>query len=254
MMSVKRTPGRVVWRELTTDDVEKAKAFYSALFGWRFVDFPMGEGAPPYPIAHVGEKSIGGIMKKPEGAPFPPFWLSYVSVEDVDATVARMSELGGSTMMPPTDVPEVGRLAIVSDFAGATIGLLKSNGDDPAGGRPQPGEFCWETITSPDLARAKKVYTSVLGWIETQMPGGSSTVFATGTGMEDGVADLGKAEGFPPMWVTYVVVETVEAARAKAETLGATIVVPLIEVPNVGRISFIQDPTGAHIGLFQPQF
>lgn len=253
MSETEQTPGRAVWRELMTGDVERAKAFYSELFGWRFQDFPMGEGAPPYPIAHVGDKGVGGIMKKPEGAPMPSFWTTYFSTKDVDATIERAKKGGGSVAFGPIDVPEVGRIATVMDFAGAAFGLLRSTMDDPAPGRPQLGEFCWETISSPDLERARSFYRDVFGWVEQSMPGGGGTVFGTGPEMQDGVADLQKAEGMPPAWMTYVVVETIEDARARAEKLGAQVVVPLIEVPHVGRIAFIADPTGGHIGLFQPQ-
>jgi predicted enzyme related to lactoylglutathione lyase len=250
MNATTHTHGRVVWRELFTDDVQRAKGFYGEMFGWVFKDMPMGPNEPPYPIAQVGGKGIGGIAHKPPGAPGPSFWLSYVSVPDVDAALAKAQAGGGAAAFGPFDVPEVGRIAALSDFAGAVIGLIHSvNGDQPAA-MPGLGEFCWETISSPDLERARSFYRSVFGWTEQGM--GGVTVFGTGPRPEDGVADLQLADGMPPSWATYVVVETIETARARAERLGATSVVPLIEIPNVGRIAFVQDPTGAHVGLFQP--
>lgn len=249
MNATTHTPGRVVWRELMTTDIERAKGFYGELFGWVFKDMPMGPDQPPYPIIHVKDKGIGGIMQKPEG-PFPSFWLSYVSVPDVDAALARAKAGGGSVPFGPFDVPEVGRIAGLMDFAGAMIGLLHATRGDQPPTMPQLGEFCWETISSPDLARAKEFYTRVFGWTVQGM--GEIPVFGTGPRPEDGVADLQLAQGMPPSWATYVVVETIEAARARAERLGATAVVPLIEIPNIGRIAFIADPTGGHIGLYQP--
>ncbi len=244
--------GRAVWRELMTDDVEKAKAFYSKLFGWTWKDMPMGLGQPSYPIAHVGEKGIGGIMQKPKDA--PSFWLTYVSVPDVDRAIARAKEGGGDAIFGPTDVPEVGRLAAIRDFAGAVIAMLKPTPPDQprSHDRPKPGEFCWETLSTPDIDRAKSFYGSVFGWTTQKGPGDTGDVFAVGPKMEDTVADIQKAEHMPPAWMTYVVVENADDAREKAAELGAKIVVPLIEIPQIGRIAFVADPTGGHIGLFEP--
>lgn len=250
MNATTHTHGRVVWRELMTEDVQRAKGFYGELFGWVFKDMPMGPNEPPYPIINVGGRGIGGIALKPPGTPGPPFWLSYVSVPDVDGALARAQEGGGATVFGPFDVPEVGRIGALVDFAGAVIGLLHSSKGDQPAAMPQLGEFCWETISSSDVERAKSFYEHVFGWTAQGM--GDIPVFGTGPRPEDGVADLQPAHGMPPSWATYVVVETIETARARAERLGATAVVPLIEIPNVGRIAFVRDPTGGHIGLYQP--
>lgn len=246
------TPGRVVWRELMTDDIAKAKGFYGELFGWTWKDMPMGEGQPAYPIAQVGDKGIGGMMQKPKDAPFPPFWLSYVSVKDVDASCASAKDGGGSVQMPPMDIPEVGRLAVISDFAGAAIGLLRSSRGDQPQGMPRPGEFCWETLSTPDVERAKSFYSRAIGWKAGAGTNGIPTFGTGGDSMEAQVADIQKAENMPPMWMTYVVVEKLEPSRDRVAKLGGKVAVPLIEVPNVGRIAVIADPTGGHLGLFEP--
>ena len=104
-----------------------------------------------------------------------------------------------------------------------------------------------------EIERAKRFYQGVFGWQTSKMLGADATVFGVGSAPDQAVADVQKANGMPPAWLTYVVVEAIEPARAKAEKLGAKVMVPLVEIPTVGRISFIVDPTGGHIGLFQPQ-
>jgi predicted enzyme related to lactoylglutathione lyase len=252
MSDAKYTPGRVVWRELATRDVEAAKGFYGELVGWTFKAVDMGPSGT-YTMIQAGERQIGGMMTMPKDAPFPPHWMSYVSVKDVDAAAKTWESGGGKVGFGPQDIPNVGRFATLMDPWGAAITAFKSGMGDPEVGMPKPGEFCWETLSTPDEAKAVALYTKTFGWTTQQGPAGTGTVFAVGDRMEDTVADVQKAEGMPPSWMTYVVVENADTARDRAAKLGAKVVVPLIEIPKIGRISFIADPTGGHIGLFQPQ-
>lgn len=252
MSDAKYTPGRVVWRELMTRDVDAAKGFYGELLGWKYEAVDMGP-AGTYTIIRAGEKQVGGMMAIAEGMPFPPHWMSYVSVEDVDAAAKTWQAGGGKVGFGPADIPNVGRFATLMDPWGAAITAFKSGAGDPEPGRPALGELCWETLSTPDQEKAVALYGKTFGWTTTQGPAGTGTVFAVGDRMEDTVADIQKAEGMPPSWMTYVVVENADTARDRAAKLGAKVVVPLIDIPSVGRISFIADPTGGHIGLFQPQ-
>lgn len=242
-------PGVFVWRELMTPDAQKARAFYAELLGWTYQDVPMGDVT--YTLVHKGEAQIAGIMEMKD-SPHPPHWMSYVSVEDVDAAAKRAGENGGTVAVAPQDIPNIGRFAVIGDPDHAYVSLFKSADGDAPARQPGVGEFCWETLSTNDIERAKSFYGAVVGWKVGRGPDGSDiTVFTTSGGTQ--VADVQKAEGFPPMWMTYVIVEKLEDANARAEKLGGTIVVPLIEVPQVGRISVMRDPTGAHLGLFEPQ-
>ena len=244
------TPGRVVWRELMTKDVEASKAFYGAMFGWTFQEMPMGPDQPPYTLAQVGDRQVGGIT--PAGDAPVCFWLSYVSTEDVDGAVAAATAAGGSAMFGPFDVPEVGRLAGILDFEGACIGLLRATTGDSPPAPPTGPEFCWETLSSGDVERAKAFYSAVFGWQTSDGPGGHGFVFGVGPGFENAVADVQPAEGMPPSWITYVVTEDSAASAGKAAALGGTVIATNIVVPSVGVIAIVQDPAGAFLGLFQP--
>ena len=117
-----QSAGVFVWDELGTQDVEAAEQFYNAVFGWTTED--MGEEYGGYKIFQNGETGIAGLMKMPEPS-MPSFWKPYVAVEDADATAAKAGELGGSTVMGPMDVPNVGRIAVLQDTVGAYFGILK---------------------------------------------------------------------------------------------------------------------------------
>ena len=115
--------GAFSWFELMTTDVAIAKKFYSALFGWETEDMNMGE--MNYTVVKVGEDGQGGIMQTPSQAEgMPPNWGIYVTVDDVDATAGKVEELGGKIMVPPTDIPTVGRFCVLQDPQGAVISAI----------------------------------------------------------------------------------------------------------------------------------
>lgn len=122
-MDVYKTHGAFSWCELMTTDPAAAAAFYGNLFGWAVQDMDMGSGS--YLVVKAGEAAVGGIMGMPPGAPArPPAWGCYVTVDNVEQTLARCGELGGQTLMPPMDVPGVGRMAVLRDPQGAVLSIM----------------------------------------------------------------------------------------------------------------------------------
>lgn len=118
--------GAFSWAELMTTDVEAAKRFYGELFGWSMKDMPM-EGIS-YTVVRAGGREIGGIMSMPPGAQgMPPTWGNYVTVDDVDETVRKVVELGGSVVAEPRDIPDVGRFCVIRDPQGAFISAISYN-------------------------------------------------------------------------------------------------------------------------------
>lgn len=115
--------GAFCWQELGTHDTQKAKDFYTTLFGWATEAFP---GPVEYTIFKSGREAVGGMYQiTPEMGPLPPHWLTYFGVADCDATVQKATELGGSVMKSPEDIPGVGRFAILRDPASAVFAILK---------------------------------------------------------------------------------------------------------------------------------
>jgi predicted enzyme related to lactoylglutathione lyase len=114
--------GVFVWDELATSDVEGAERFYGDVFGWTTKD--MGPDFGGYKTFQVGETGIGGVMA-PQDPATPTAWTPYVAVEDVDATIAKATELGGSTVVEAMDLPTVGRFGILRDPQGAAFGVIK---------------------------------------------------------------------------------------------------------------------------------
>jgi len=125
-------PGALAWNELNTRDLEGAKAFYGAVFGWDFEEMKMGENESYTTIALDGGP-VGGILDMVErGVPeeIPNHWLAYFATEDTDATVAQATEHGGTLMMGPIDLP-VGRFAILTDPHGAAFAVIALSENAP---------------------------------------------------------------------------------------------------------------------------
>lgn len=116
-------PSSLCWTELMTTDAAKAKAFYTGLLPWKTEAMPMPQGE--YTLWKRGDVSAGGMMEiTPQMGPIPPHWMPYFAVVDCDATVAKALKLGGSTIVPAQDIPEVGRFAVLKDGQGAVFSIL----------------------------------------------------------------------------------------------------------------------------------
>ena len=115
--------GAFSWCELMTTNVDAAKTFYSALFGWETEDMSMPEMV--YTVVKAGGEEVGGIMAMPPQAQgVQPAWGTYVTVDDVDETSKMAEKLGGKVLLAPQDIPEVGRFCLIQDPQGAMINII----------------------------------------------------------------------------------------------------------------------------------
>lgn len=239
--------GKVVWHEHTSTDAEKAKGFYTELFGWELESFKPGE--IDYTLIKDGGRSHGGFME-PESGP-PPHWLMYVLVQDADEIAEKAKGAGGSAIMDPFDVPEVGRLAILKDPQGAVFAVIQPTMEADRDEPPAAGVFVWDELTTPDPAGAKEFYGGLFGWTfrDEDMGGMTYTVVQLDESQIAGL--MARPEGFdiPPHWKTYVKVDDADATVAKAKELGASVIVEPTDIPDVGRFAVLQDPIGAVFGI-----
>ncbi|WP_407332577.1 VOC family protein [Enterovibrio sp. 27052020O] len=115
------THGAPSWIEHCSEDFAAARQFYQDVLGWQIMEHPMLNGST-YPIIAVNESGVGGFKPFPDNE---PGWLVYITVDDVDARYEKALSLGGTQIMPPSDIPSVGRLAIFKDPQGAKLALIK---------------------------------------------------------------------------------------------------------------------------------
>lgn len=241
--------GRVVWHELMSTDVEKAKSFYTELLGWEINVWKPGEF--DYSMIHQNEQDHGGFFQLEESGA-PSHWIAHVQVEDVDEAIARAEKLGGKVHTGPIDVPEVGRFAAIGDPQGGVISAYTPETQGPQA----EGTFLWDEFMTDDVEGARRFYTEVFGWTTKDMDMGENgiyTIFQRG-GEAQTAGLMAKPPGVeaPPHWVTYLATDDVDATVEKATKLGGMTYASPFDVPTIGRIAVLADPTGAVFGLFKP--
>jgi predicted enzyme related to lactoylglutathione lyase len=232
------------WVDLGTPDIAKASAFYSALFGWTVNEGPPEAGG--YAIAELRGRPVAGLG--PQQSPGPPYWTTYVNVDDADKVVAKAGDAGGTVFVPPMDVMDVGRMAIFADPAGAVIGVWQPKEHKGAGIVNEPGTLTWNELMTTDVAAAKTFYNAVFGWGDvTHGEGaGAYTEFQVAgrsiAGMMEKPAEL-PAE-MPPFWGIYFAVADTDATAKRIGELGGSIMMPPRDI-EPGRFAVGVDPTGA---------
>ena len=159
--------GRFVWYELMTTDIEAAKAFYASVVGWGARDASMRGST--FSLFTVGESPVAGLMNVPEDARrmgATPHWIGYVGVDDVDAAVDQIKQLGGAVYVPPTDVPDISRFSVVADPQMATLALVKGQKSSRAqsAGLGAPGRVGWHELLAADWEKAFAFYSELFGW------------------------------------------------------------------------------------------
>jgi uncharacterized protein len=112
--------GLFVWDELHAVDTGTARQHYGELFGWT-----TSQMMENYETFNAGEAQVGGLYAKDDDAP-GAYWLTYLAVDDVDASTTKAQELGAGVMIQPADIPDIGRFSVITDPTGAAVGLYKS--------------------------------------------------------------------------------------------------------------------------------
>ena len=255
-------PGKFVWFELRSTDVEKSKAFYGQLLGWQ-IDTQEMSGAK-FEMVKVGEKGVA-IISAAEGKA-KSHWVPFVSVNDVDATAKTVEEQKGKVVTPAADIPSIGRYAVVADPNGAEFALFKgANGDEADPTMPAAGTFVWNeylTKNKKQHAAALAFYPAAIGFTAQQMPMGEGKkkmnydmLMASNPGGQvvprGGVA-AAKPASLGGQWLPWVMVDDVDAVLANVKTLKGKVLVKPHDIPMVGRAAIVADGAGAPLGLIKP--
>jgi predicted enzyme related to lactoylglutathione lyase len=248
--TTKHTSGRFCWHELSSPDVAKSRAFYGDLFGWTYTEMDMGP-AGTYTLARSGDRDIGGFMKLDPSTGAPPNWLAYSTTPDVDKLAERAAKMGGAVVVPPMDIPDVGRFAIIRDAQGGVLGALKgtTETEDPA---PAAGRFCWDELGAADPKKAYAFYSELFAWGVKEMDMGPGGTYRILTREGKDAAGIGpQKQGAPVMWLSYIQVDDVDASAKKAAGLGGKVLEGGFDIPNIGRMAIVADPHGAVFALYK---
>jgi predicted enzyme related to lactoylglutathione lyase len=204
---------------------------------------------------------VGGLMAMPEAARrngMRPSWYGYVSVADVDACVARIVAAGGEPWMPATDIPGVGRIAMIRDPQGAAIYVMQPAGEgkSTAFAPALVGHCGWNELHTRDWAAALEFYRGEFGWHQVSAmdmgPLGIYLMFGLGTG--DAVGGMVSDSRSPrPHWLYYFNVEDIDVAHSRVSAYGGEVVMDPHQVPTGQWIVHARDPLGAWFALVGPR-
>jgi predicted enzyme related to lactoylglutathione lyase len=256
-------PSNFIWYELMTSDVDAAAKFYGAIVGWTAQD--SGTPGMDYRQWAMGGVPVGGLLAIPEDAAahgMRPAWLGYLHVEDADASVAGVTAAGGAAPMPPTDIPGVGRIAMVTDPQGAAFYVMTplprmtTPGSDvsQAFASGQPGHGGWNELHTTDWEAALAFYTAQFGFGKSgefnMGPMGTYLLFNTGG---EAVGGMMNNPNVPrPAWLYYFNVEDIDTAKSRVEAAGGTVINGPHQVPTGNWIIQARDPEGVMFALVGP--
>lgn len=249
------TSGRFVWYDLLTTDLEAAKAFYSDIIGWKMTKWSDGN----YEMWTAGTTPVGGLMTLPAEAlesGARPYWFSHVTVDDVDGAAKKAQALGGKILRPGTDIPNVGRFAVLTDPQGALFSVFKPK---DAGSGPDSralGHFSWAELNSTDWKSAWKFYSELLGWKKTSsmdMGPQFGEYFMFGTDPKTSMGGMSNAATMmkaPAHWLHYINVKSVDETVQRIPQKGGKVLNGPMDVPGGDRIAQCMDPQGGMFAIF----
>lgn len=244
--------GTPSWVDLTTSDVDAAKAFYAALFGWEAMDVPGDAGG--YAMFAKDGKLVAGIGPKQDESQ-PVVWATYVAVEDADATAEAAKGAGAEVMFGPIDVMEAGRMAVLAHPAAGFLGVWQAGDHKGAQLVNEPGSLSWNELLTRDVTGAKAFGAAVFGWGSTDqdMGGFTYTVVDVGESPVAGIATMsdGVPAEVPAFWLAYFSVAECDGAVATVKDEGGAVTMEPMTAPGIGRFAVVADPQGAAFGVIQ---
>ena len=250
--------GYFCWADAATSDHQAGRDFYVNLFGWEADDMPV-PGGGTYTMFKVGGRNVAAISAQQDeerAQGIPPHWNVYVSVDDVDSFTKEAEAAGGAVLMPPFDVLDSGRMAVIADPAGAVLGLWQPAAHRGYGLVSEPGAPDWHELLSADLDRARNFYRDLFRWEveDSEMPNATYTLFRDGDTYVAGAMARPEDMGdMPSHWTVYFNVADCDAAAARVKELGGQIYVEPMVIESVGKFAACADPQGAAFSILKPE-
>ncbi len=249
-----RLPGKFVWADLFSSDLDASRDFLAGLFGWEW-HWISDDGGRRYGIFyHAGSPVAGLVEHRRADAPDAAYgrWVHFISVADVDDLVTRARARGAEVLLPAREVAERGRFAILADNEQAPVGVLASSSGDPADYRAEPGEWLWHQRFSREAATTATFYRDLFGYAlhtPEMYPDLVDTILASDGFARAGITPLDTDGEARPQWLGLVRVDDLDAVLSRVASLGGSILVPPDPGIAGGAVAVVLDPVGAPLGL-----
>jgi uncharacterized protein len=246
--------GAPCWIDLFSTDTDRSRAFYGALFGWTAeVGGPEFGG---YITFSKDGRRVAGCMTNDGQSGMPDVWSLYLCTDDAEITAKAGEAHGGSTIVPPMQVADLGTMALLIDSGQAAVGLWQPGSHSGFGVVDEPGAPAWFELHTRDYDAAVGYYRDVFAWdahVMSDVPEFRYTTLGEGDTMAAGIMDASGflPEGVPSSWMIYFGVADADATGASIVELGGAVVTPPEDTPY-GRLATATDSTGAMFRLVQP--
>ncbi|MDR7083439.1 putative enzyme related to lactoylglutathione lyase [Arthrobacter ginsengisoli] len=252
------TEGEVCWTDLQTSDVEAAKAFYAAIFGWRYENLPTPDGRS-YAQAFLGEDLVTVIApQNPQqaAAGAPGQWNAYFATADAGRLADSMVDAGGTLEFGPEDVGGTGVMVFFAPPGGGTTGAWQAGSHFGTARSGEPGSLAWAELLTPEPQPAVGFFQQLFGHSVTEYPqddGGKYTTLMVNDAEVAGIAAVpAEAEGtLKPGWQVYFGVSSVADAVAAAVAAGGTVLIEPDEAEEAGTIATLEDPQGGVFSVLE---
>ena len=249
-----RLQGKVIWRDLLTNDPAASQRFYGELFGWTFESL---EKNSAYTLIRNNGHMIGGMIDTValNNRDDISQWVILMSVDDIDASIARVAAAGGEVVTPVTDLQNRGELAVFRDAEGALLGMLETRDGDPGDRSAEFGDFLWDELWTTDIDNATAFYGEIAGLevSDIDVDEGPAVpekyrLLKSGDTARVGIMP-NPLEGLDPVWVSYLRVASPATIAARVADLGGRVIVEAQPRPIGGEVAFVAGPSGAGIAL-----
>ena len=261
-MADKFRQGTPCWVDLATTDLVGAKPFYAGLFGWEYADEEMGEmGIGVYSMAMLAGSAAAAIYEsgpgqiRPDGA---AKWNVYVSVDDVDAVLERVTANCGAVLAGSREVGRAGRVAVIADPTGCVTTLWQPGEFAGCGVMSEAGAFAWSEHLSTDRAASVRFFEEVFG-VETATSGEEQSAYSTllvGEKSVGGVMQMPDRmieEGVASEWYVYFQVGDFDESAGHVQRHGGGLMAEPEEIAGFGRMVVARDPQGADFCIVKPE-
>jgi predicted enzyme related to lactoylglutathione lyase len=242
--------GTPTWIDLGIPDLDRAMAFYGAVFGWTFDVGPAETGH--YTMCLLDGKPVAALAPNGDQGVTEYWWNMYFATDDCDGTAKRIADGGGALLQEPMDIPDRGRLALAKDPTGAQFGLWQARTFSGAETVNEPGSLLRNDLITPTPEPARAFYASVFDFTldgDPNTPELDFTFLRRPDGHEIG-GIIGEPTATSSRWGTLFLVHDTDAAAAAADEAGGIAATPTDLV--YGRVAAIKDPFGAEFSVGSP--
>ncbi|MFE9046163.1 VOC family protein [Streptomyces sp. NPDC007818] len=255
MLGTQYTHGSPCWIDLGTPDTAAAAEFYGGVFGWEFRSAgPEADGYGFFQQDGATVAALGPLTE--EGA--RSAWTVYFRTTDADTSQMVTAAEGGRVRVRAMDVMDAGRMAALTDPGGAEFAVWEAGSVKGLDRTSSRNTLVWVELHTPDPEAALAFYRSLFDWRWAAMeaPGMTYRVISTAEGDQEAASFGGAAElqdsGERSRWIPYLEVGDADATADAVTVSGGTVLLPPADIPDVGRLAWFADPSGAEFAVLKP--